>query len=232
MIPVAGLVWDKVPARIGVLIAMAATSFVGWKLNVMVAIFIPWFGLVFAFLGQRFPRLVLKGLIGFAIIMIAGAPLLASLAQMVDKESLQSLPMSWIHRLYMWEFLPPQIREHPFIGHGFDSARTFKDQLVLPNGETVSLVSMHTHNAGLQIWLETGLVGALLAIFCLSRLSKPLSHFVLGSPRRAFGLSGFLLAFIITASLSFGVWQFWWWGCLVFGLAVIQLYSEDTENLA
>lgn len=232
IMPIAGLIWERFEARIAVLIAMLAITVIGFKLNVTVAIFLPWLGLAFAYLGRRYPTKTVKGLMVLAIAMIMGAPFIAGLAQSVDKEALRFLPMSWTHRLYMWEFLPTQILEHPFIGQGFDSARTFNEQLVLPNGETVSLVSMHTHNAGLQIWLETGLIGALLAIFCVCQFFKPLSEFVTEKSMRGFGMSGFLISFIVTASLSFGVWQFWWWGSLVFGLAIIQLYRVNSDSIA
>ena len=59
---------------------------------------------------------------------------------------------SWSERLDMWAFAAAKIVEKPWAGWGLDASRTFG-----------SAISLHTHDAAIQIWLELGAVGAVLA---------------------------------------------------------------------
>jgi O-antigen ligase len=221
--PVAALIW---PLRFGRLITLALLGILSvsaWKLGVYVAVIAPWLGLGFGCLARKFPGATTKVLLGLAAIAILAAPLFGGLITLVNEDALSKLPASWEHRLYMWDFVFRRISESPLIGHGFDAARTYADMLTLSDGQNVTLLSLHTHNVGLQIWLETGLIGAALSgsaiLSCLGLGQK----FAMKSANRAFGLCGFLTVFILGSSFSFGVWQFWWWGTLFLGLAVLNL---------
>ncbi len=68
----------------------------------------------------------------------------------------------------------------PFIGHGLNAARTWRETYSsrpdwlaqLPDfWNDYPIVPGHPHNMALQIWAETGMVGAVLAALCLVGLA-------------------------------------------------------------
>ena len=221
--PLAALIWPLKFGRIITLCLLAILSISAWKLGVYIAVIAPWLGLGFACLGRKYPSMSVKVLLGLAAIAIIAAPLFSGIITLIDADTLSRLPASWEHRLYMWDFVFRLISESPLLGHGFDAARTYPDMLTLSDGQSVTLLSLHPHNVGLQIWLEMGLVGAGLAgaaiLSCLGLAQK----FAKQNANRAFGLCGFLTVFILASSFSFGAWQFWWWGTLLLGLAALNL---------
>ena len=105
----------------------------------------------------------------FTGLAIFFAPLLAWASSNLDANTKARLPFSWEERVENWGFLFQKILEHPFIGHGFDAARTFNDTHIIRGFEGRAIVSLHPHNAGLQLWVELGLIGAMLACAVLYR---------------------------------------------------------------
>lgn len=109
------------------------------------------------------------------------------------------LGASWAARLDIWSFAAERIFERPFTGWGLDASRTF--------GEAIPL---HPHDFALQIWLELGLVGALIAatlwwaVFRLTRKGGA------GDGASVGALAGAASAYFVISALSFGVWQEWW----------------------
>jgi O-antigen ligase len=109
----------------------------------------------------------------------------------------QKLPASWAARMSYWSHTIDWIWEHPFRGWGLDASRAMGPG-----------ISLHPHNAALQIWLELGVVGAIAAAafwgLSLVRLSRE-------TPSQAMtGVAGSVAAFLLFAWINFGAWQEWW----------------------
>lgn len=117
---------------------------------------------------------------------------------------------SALHRLYIWDFTARRIADKPFAGWGFDSARDIPGgkRRVLGNAPVMSL---HPHNAALQIWLELGAPGAALAALLVLVTGAGVGR----SARleRAAGAAA-LFGALTVAGLSFGIWQNWWLAAL------------------
>ena len=94
------------------------------------------------------------------------------------------------------------------------------------DGREISIVSLHPHNAGIQIWTEAGFIGALLASTVVASLFKPVKDYV---KNRAHGgaVSGVIFAILIISSLTYGAWQFWWWGCVFLAAGVLHLLPDS-----
>ncbi len=108
------------------------------------------------------------------------------------------LPSSWDARLDIWAFASARVSERPWLGWGLDASRTWPGSIPL-----------HTHDGAVQIWLELGLAGALLA--------TALAGFVFTSIAQAREGRGFMavasataVGYLTIGALSFGVWQEWW----------------------
>ncbi|RZI45183.1 O-antigen ligase family protein [Candidatus Finniella inopinata] len=142
---------------------------------------------------------------------------------------------SHIHRLYVWQFVSHKIPEKSLIGQGGDSSRASLVggeqktwSTVNEEGKAVPIFSkaipMHPHNLPLQIWLELGLVGALIM--------SALSYFLLrGINRYPVNDASIIVGFFTAASVSFlvnlGCWQSWWLATLA--LVMPLLYPLDTN---
>ena len=173
-------------------------------------------------LSFKFYRHVPFVILTFAVLAILFAPLLALISTQLVEADFSAIPVSWEHRIRMWSYCWPVISENPIIGDGFDAARTYTAQWTTRHGVDWPIVSLHPHNAGLQIWTETGLIGALLATSFVSTLITPVKAFAT-SPERSAILSGVLIAGLLMSSITTGAWQSWWWGCIFLTVGVVFL---------
>ncbi|WP_026942337.1 O-antigen ligase family protein [Hellea balneolensis] len=173
-------------------------------------------------LGYFLPRRTPAALLIFAICVIMAAPLMAYFASHYAQNPPGDVPLSWDHRLRMWGYCWNVIIDNPLIGAGFDASRSFDETYIAKDGREIVTVSLHPHNAGVQIWTETGLIGALLASAVIASLIKPVQKFV-QSRGHAGAISGVIIATLIISSLTYGAWQFWWWGCVFFAVGTLHL---------
>jgi len=127
-------------------------------------------------------------------------------------EAVPSLPGSAMHRLYIWQFTSHRIAEKPLAGWGFDASRS------IPGGRDPApvgdaLLPLHPHNAALQVWLELGLTGALLASLFIGAVFIVPPEKAAGPPLEA-ARHAMAATLFCNALLSFGIWQNWWFAAL------------------
>jgi O-antigen ligase len=171
--------------------------------------------LAFAFAGAGWAIIRLAPRRGFQVIgcliglAIISAPVWSWAASRgVDVTSASS---TIDYRQIIWERTLKVVAENPVAGAGVGALRTMRDtmedggfagQLVIPN---------HPHNMALQLWAETGAIGAaLLAAAILMASMRLPAPAALGSvaPRVA-ALAGVMAAI---GCVSFDLWNEWWWG--------------------
>lgn len=194
-----------------------AAILLGVQLSAKIALLV---GLVAMVATVRFPVLRWSVPIILAI-AILGAPFalpiqLAPLAQCWLSEHKPSA----MHRVLIWNWVDQHIRERPILGWGLDAARRmpgghshiqilgcteFPSDLVLLDNEVLPL---HPHNAALQIWLELGGVGALIAT--VSAVLTLTLLFRVVAIRASSCVSATILSALAGALVSFGIWQEWW----------------------
>jgi len=174
-------------------------------------------------MAWKWPRFTVK-LVGFSVVIsILIGPLTGFLAGQMSDEQLWKLPLSLEHRIRMWAYSWEQIVQHPWIGAGFDASRSYQDTFqVRGSSLNIVIVSLHPHNAAMQIWLEIGFIGAALAALSIGFLIKPALKFA-QTPQRASALCGTIIAATLFGLTTIGVWQFWWIGSIFIAIAVLQL---------
>lgn len=130
----------------------------------------------------------------------------------------EAVGASWAARLEIWLFSAQRAAEKLWLGWGLDGSRAFQPFM------------LHPHNASIQLWLELGILGAVLASVVWWLLA-----------RRAAGIGAHALAaaasYFVIGALSFGVWQEWWLGlgamtviwCLVARAAIDRPYETVIE---
>ena len=158
-----------------------------------------WFG------GQMFLRvLALLMAIGVLVAPVLPTSWLAPqrMASYIDVEHYSAL-----HRFHIWHFTAQRIAERPILGWGLDAARRIPGgDTKLPGGGHV--MSVHPHNASLQIWLELGIPGALLGAVLLAGIC--LRAGTLPDRAERVAATGLILSGLAVGNLSFGIWQIWW----------------------
>lgn len=155
---------------------------------------------------RRGPTVLLAAFVAYAL----AAPVISGQFLTLDMVRDGALPMSWKHRVGIWEFTSSLIAEHPLRGAGFEAARHIgAGQPKLVDFPWVAM-PLHPHNLVLQVWLELGAVGLAGAILILTGVVTALRRATAGDPvRRAF-LAASLATFLFIALMSYGVWQNWW----------------------
>jgi len=156
------------------------------------------------------PRSALFGAALAAALWIVFAPMVITAAGPLSPEMRADMAFSWEWRWETWTYARELIVQRPFQGWGMDASRTF-DQIVAMRGFDLERMPLHPHSAALQLWLELGMVGALLGAAALVALVHAASDH-LDMPRaQAAAAASALAAMAVLSFVSYGVWQEWWW---------------------
>lgn len=207
-LPAALIAWRSGgPVMGAVFIGLAGVAAFSFSTDVNTVAFL--LGLVAAGLAALAPRTALALLFGISAGLMLVVPLLTPiLIAHLPSGVVESLPLSWIWRLEIWSYAIELIRDKPLFGHGLDASRPLNRELVL-QGFTVEALPLHPHNASLQIWLETGAVGATLLAFTLAALGRRIASAPHLSRLQAVGVVWVFVVYASQVVFSYGVWQEW-----------------------
>ncbi len=124
-------------------------------------------------------------------------------------------------RLEIYDFVARYSMNKPILGHGLDAAREIKDFDSKGKFMQESKIS-HPHNFALQLWLELGLIGVLLAGFFIQSLLASLGK------RESLSLSYFsvFLIGLCAYSFSYGLWQAWMIAAIVVAVMLLRMISR------
>jgi len=204
---------------------------------------------VFALLGMGaavalvflFPRNGFRWLFGLIAGYIVAAPILfTGLIRVLDPIA-ASLPGSFRSRLWCWEYVIGRVQEAPFTGHGLDASRQWKatfetlpDKLAqLPDHwKDYPIVPGHPHNMALQIWAETGLIGAVLVALSLVALAFHLPRPQDLRPEVRFAAAGLAGAATVVFSFAYSLWNEAFWSALALLAAAIVLWHRTLRARA
>ncbi len=229
VIPISVFLWQKnMPAKFFAILLILAVGICTHLANASAAQIGLLVALIFMGLAIVHSKFALKSAFLMAGACLLFAPILAFLPANLSSEVRAKLPFSWEERVFNWEALYEKIVEHPLIGHGFDAVRTFNNTHTIRGFDERALVSLHPHNAGLHLWVEVGLVGILLACIALFFGARQLSGKGGLSHSRQIAASGLCAATTIMASISYGVWQDWWWASIILAVATVSFANTYT----
>ncbi|TDR93940.1 O-antigen ligase family protein [Enterovirga rhinocerotis] len=162
-----------------------------------------------AALSQRTASLAIAAALGLAL---AVAPVLGDAAERLLPERIVER-LHFAHadqRLEVWQSFGEVVKRRPIGGAGFGTSTKMAQEPVaqeVPAERRVMLGAWHPHNGYLQIWAETGAVGALLAGAALMLLAFGIGRL----PRPAAIATAALVASAAAVLLvGHGIWQGWW----------------------
>jgi len=206
--PAAMIAWREGGPVIGGLILLIA----GWvafsfETEVNAAAFV--LASLAAMLAYIWPRTVISVLFG----ALAGAfivlPLIMpGLISALPDSFREALPLSWLWRLEIWSFAGELVQEKLWFGYGLDASRVLNGEMNLA-GYNIERLPHHPHNAALQVWLETGLVGSLLLAYTLVAIGGRIAMSSRLSKLQAVSIVWVLMIYVSLIFFSYGVWQEW-----------------------
>jgi len=164
------------------------------------------FGILAACLAAALPRLM-RVCFSLAIIgLMVVLPVIPQFLQSMFRGNEDTIAISGLHRLEIWNFVAGKILERPFSGYGLEASRILADGIPSITIPGTALMSLHPHNGFLQIWLELGLAGYLvLGLLCLWIIHK---ISLLKGAGMAFS-TGLFVSGLSLFSTAFGMWQSW-----------------------
>lgn len=132
----------------------------------------------------------------------------------ITKELSLSSPAqnSIAYRLHIWHFAANAFFEKPISGWGLNSSRHLGNNTFVSDsarGEIGEAIPLHPHNAVLQLFLELGIVGAVLILGLVCRVLLLLSHDDWPPADRIFAV-GMFTAIVLFYAVSFSTWSSWW----------------------
>lgn len=131
------------------------------------------------------------------------------------------LPRSAYHRFLTWQFTTERIVERPFLGWGFNSSRSIPGAQE-PLDVFEAALPLHPHSAPLQLWLELGVLGALIAGAAVSLVGERIRRRSSDKLSQAVASAAFVSATSVMC-LSYGIWQSWWMSALFLAAGVTMV---------
>ena len=186
-----------------------------------------------------FPKYGLRGLFTAVATYIALAPILMSgLLYMLERSGV-NLPGSFQSRAWSWEVVIGKIQEAPLMGHGIEASKSWQDTYAaypewmaqLPDfWARYPVVPGHPHNMALQIWAETGAVGAFVAALAVLLIGwrLPIGHNLRADIHYAIG--GMLAAAFCLFSFSYSVWNEAFWSTLALAVVALIVLSRRVRG--
>ncbi|MDF1791498.1 MAG: O-antigen ligase family protein [Thalassobaculaceae bacterium] len=199
-----GWLWTRGRRRpaAGVLMAVGAVAALGDSLTAQLCVLLAVLSLAVSAVAER---LVRTALVIVVAAQMLSAPWLAPAAyDWADGRDLKMDP-AIRHRLELWDHGAALAQARPWTGWGLDA---FDHLPIAPErlarARKMTHPEPHPHNAGLQLWVETGIFGVLLGIAFLAAMAWRIGR--MAPELRPWGTA--LLAVAVAPGLvSFGIWQ-------------------------
>lgn len=170
--------------------------------------------LAFAWRAPRSMSLVLAIAMGF--LCLAMPVIVLHLQDILPARLFELLSSAHaLHRMEIWQSYAALIPQHWVVGLGINASDTLTAAPAMAQLSPEALEPLenrHSHNMPLQVWVELGAVGAVLASGVLSALALRLGR--LDAARSPWALAALACCFAI-ACVGHGAWQTWWLALLV-----------------
>jgi O-antigen ligase len=224
------LAWGKPSAvRIaGALVTLGIGSVISLQFNELANVVAVGFGAIAFAVAFFAPRWALLGASGGAALWMLIAPF-ATPFLLADPRFFQVLPLSGAARVVIWRYVAQRIPENFWFGHGLDASRTAPQLLPVRDGYSVAAIPLHPHSASMQVWFETGAVGAVLAAAALLVGGWTLSRTLVNRSQAAAAAATISAAAVI-ANLSYGVWQEWWDASMLLAAALVAAAAPGNSS--
>jgi O-antigen ligase len=140
---------------------------------------------------------------------------------------------SIVYRLHIWDFTTDRIIEKPVLGWGAGASKRIgtdaEGVMVDPNfGEIGEPIPIHPHNAVLQVWLEFGLVGAVIVFLLIAR-ALILADRIATAPGTRIWTFSVVTLLACFFGFNFSISSSWWLVSVVVFIAIASLFARNAE---
>lgn len=208
-------------------------------------------GTAFMLLGMAVVKLLPKN--GFRLIFstlavyVVSAPLLIGWGLGQLRSLGLPLPRSFFSRSYSWELTSSKIPEAPIIGHGPEASHHWRDtfaehpewlaEATTRYGDTqvweaYRVLPLHPHNMPLQVWAETGMIGAILASIALLLLGWRFNDPKAWPPISRYAAAGLIGMCFSVCSFAYSMWNEAFWASAIIAAAVIFLQARHQGRIS
>lgn len=242
--------WQLEKAMIGkaiTILVLGLALFAFAKTGTQTAIFAVGFMLAAMAVVRLMPRHGFKAIFGGLAAYVALAPVLFGVGVSMLKASGLALPGSFYSRVRGWELVGEKINEEPLRGHGLEATynwtETYADRpewmadavarFGAGNGwERYEILNSHPHNMPLQIWVETGAIGAFLAALTLLLIGFRLNAPGDGPQVSRYAIAGLIGVCAAVCSFSYSMWNEAFWASVAVAGAFILLQARQDAGMA
>ncbi|MEL6621260.1 MAG: O-antigen ligase family protein [Pseudomonadota bacterium] len=139
----------------------------------------------------------------------------------------EEVPFSARQRVMIWQTTAARVPDSPIFGHGASATRYLDGELPKPAPLDDPGLGRHAHNGFLQIWLELGLVGAVITALFGLLLAQGLAG--LQARLRTLAIVA-VTAITVLFSTSVGVWQLWMLSTYGVAALAFVMWARDVER--
>ena len=182
--------------------------------------------------GRRFLAVLRIGAVSLVLLLpvvdLSGPSPFVKAVSSADSAGL-AVPGSALHRAHIYDFVLESIWQRPVIGWGLDASSLMPGvEKVIPSLDRTLLPS-HPHNGVLEVWAETGAVGAVLGA---SLVWLILGRIGSGFPDRAATAAAVaaFAAYLVIGLLSFSLWATWWLSLAVLAGFLFRAVGSDPRR--
>lgn len=186
-------------------------------------------GLIFMYLLPPSKVIIKLFFMGLIILTIALPFAIKPIKNAMSPENVMSNSLlreaSIVHRFEIWEYSVDMTFEKPLFGNGIGSLRFMKSDKWMTYQKSDQ--ALHSHNVILQLWVEFGVVGALMMIAFLTISLKKMLRVEDAHQRRIYFTT---YATIISCIMTgYGLWQSWHLGMIMF-IVILALFVANQCN--
>lgn len=183
------------------------------------------FGLVYCFKG-KFRKVISILVLGFIFIM-------PTFSKLQDPEYLAenpvSMPLSYVHRLFIWKYAMNISQDSLLYGKGIDASKAVdiaEHDMILYNDIKMSPLPRHPHNNVIQVALELGLVGLALFGAYIWRILGIFDNMAKRDRKYAASCYSIFINYFVIGTISFSMWQSWWLLAILYMVLTMRLAKD------
>lgn len=238
--------YSQLPARAALAVASIGALIVFQKLGSQSAVMS--FLLMLAGFGLIWlqPMKGIKTLLRLVATYILLSPLLVLAGTWLIEAMDIRLPESFQARIYAWQETVNKIWQRPISGHGLEASGTWQDTYASSPERLEKLSSLaspgqqdamyaawqhypvipgHPHNMPLELWVETGLIGALLVSATVWVVSLRMNLMAVSNEVK-YAAAGLIGAALPLFSFAYSAWNEAYWAMLAIAICAIILMTK------
>jgi O-antigen ligase len=214
---------------IGLAVAVSVVTVVSASLTAKIALAAGFAVLALSLVSVTATGAMMAG--GVVVLGVATPVMLKVASALLLAEPLSLIKRSGLHRLEFWDYMADRVWDRPLLGWGWQSVPALPihpEELARYHVVDDQGVG-HAHNMWLQVWVETGVVGAVLFLaFALYALHRTVT---LPEPLRPFALACY--ATVLTMTLSaYNLSADSWWAAIAWSAFLFILVANRWRTTA